>query len=185
MNKSRIYSLSALALILASIGAVSAMWYQSIGIDVTIHTGRVAVIWDGWSCNDEGADPQIPNTSFDNSEGKDVATCSISSLETNDDGTVTLNVTITNAYPGYFANLSLLVKNVGTIPVKLVNSSIQGADSNALMVDLQTPGSTQIHPDETGQYYLNIGVLQTAQQSSTYSFTVTLMFAQWNEVTGP
>jgi len=186
MNKNRIYSLSALALILASIGAVSAMWYQSLRVNVAVNTGDVAVKWSNWSCNDNGPDPQIPDSEFNNSEGKDVAQCMVKpEINDSEGNTIKLNVTITNAYPGYHANVTLVVDNIGTIPVKLYQHTMTGVNSDALAVSLQIPQSTQIHPGSNGTYYLVIDVLQAANQSSTYSFEVNMTFAQWNEVTGP
>jgi hypothetical protein len=185
MNRSRIYSLSALALILASIGAVSAMWYQSLAINVYVHTGTVAVEWSNWSCSDTGADPQTPESGFDNSEDKDVASCIVTPEIIDDDGhTVKLNVTIVNAYPGYRANIAMFVDNVGTIPVKLYNYSITGIDDSAMNVQFVIPTDTQIHPGNDGEYHLIIDILQTAQQNSTYTFEIELGFAQWNEVSG-
>ncbi len=185
MNRSKIYSLSALALILASIGAVSAMWYQSLAINVYVHTGTVAVEWSHWSCNDDGPDPQTPDSNFDNSEGKDVAECIVTPEITNDNGDVIkLNVTIVNAYPGYHADVAMFVDNIGTIPVKLYNYSIVDVDSSAMNVQFTIPTDTQIHPGDEGEYHLIIDVLQTAQQNSTYSFEIELGFAQWNEVSG-
>ncbi len=185
MNRSRIYSLTALALIVASVGAASAMWYQSLRVNVTVHTGDVSVKWVNWSCSDTGPDPQTPDTVFHNEEGKDVAQCIIQPEITDDNGNVIkLNVTIVNAYPGYHADAALVVQNSGTIPVKLYTHSITGVDEDALAVSLGLPETTQIHPGENGTIHLLIDVLQTAEQGSTYTFEVNLTYAQWNEVTG-
>jgi len=185
MNRSRIYSLTALALIVASVGAASAMWYQSLLVNVTVHTGDVSVRWVNWSCSDTGSDPQTPESSFHNEEDKDVAQCIIQPEITEDGNVIKLNVTIVNAYPGYHADAALVVQNSGTIPVKLYTHSMSGVDEDALNVNLGLPPSTQIHPGDNSTIHLIIDVLQTAEQSSTYSFEVNLTYAQWNEVTGP
>ena len=186
MNRSRIYSLTALALIVASVGAASAMWYQSLRVNVFVHTGNVAVRWVDWSCNDVTADPQIPNSSYTNSEGKDVAYCIIQPEETDPEtgDVIKLNVTIINAYPGYHAVADLVVQNTGTIPVKLYTHSMTGVNNTALAVSLGLPQTTQIEPGENSTIQLIIDVLQPAEQSTVYSFEVNLTYAQWNEVSG-
>ncbi len=185
MNRTQIFSLASLALLIASIGAVAAMWSETLKVNVNVNTGEVDVKWSSWSCNDNGADPQIPNSTFNNDEGKDVARCYVQAEKEDEEGDVIkLNVTITNAYPGYHAVITLVVDNIGSIPVKLYSSSIGSYPSRALSVSLDKPSDTQIHPNENATYTLTIDVLQGAAENQNYSFEVTLVFAQWNEVSG-
>ena len=168
-------------LLLASAGIAYALWSETLKINVTVKTGEVDVKWSDWSCNDNGADPQSPG--FNNSEGKDVAKCYVEEEKYDEEGDlIKLNVTITNAYPGYHAVITGIVDNIGTIPVKLYNHSISSYDTQALSVNLGIPGDTQIEPGGNSTYTLTIDVLQNASETSTYSFEVTLVFAQWNEV---
>ncbi len=185
MNRTQIFSLASLALLIASIGAVAAMWSETLKVNVNVNTGEVDVKWSSWSCNDNGADPQIPNSKFSNDEGKDVARCYVQAEKEDKEGDVIkLNVTITNAYPGYHAVITLVVDNVGTIPVKLYSSSIGKYPTSALSVSLDKPTDTQIHPGGNSTYTLTVDVLQGAGEKQNYSFEVTLVFAQWNEVSG-
>ncbi len=185
MNRTQIFSLASLALLIASIGAVAAMWSETLKVNVNVNTGEVDVKWSNWSCNDVGADPQIPNSDFSNSEGKDVAKCYVQAEKYDEEGDVImLNVTITNAYPGYHAVIMLVVDNIGSIPVKLYSSSIGEYPTSALSVSLDKPESTQIHPGDNSTYTLTVDVLQGAEENQSYSFEVTLVFAQWNEVSG-
>jgi hypothetical protein len=74
------------------------------------------------------------------------------------------------------------VKNIGTIPVKLLNYATTGVNTTALSVDLTIPENTQIHPDGTLDLGIKIAVEQGAEEHTTYTFEVEYTFAQWNEV---
>jgi len=176
---------------LALIASAFAMWSESLGINVTINTGEVKVKFSDWSCSDTGADQQLPG--FDNSEGKDVASCSVEPEIYDDDGNpVKLSVVIDNAYPGYTANVSILVDNIGTVPVKLysINTCYERLP---VLVSLLYPEDTQIDPDmnktfilkvEIPEYYLEEGPEPVLLPENTmFTYHIELTFAQWNEVT--
>jgi len=169
-------TLFGLVLAVIVLGAALAMWSEALTVDVTVNTGKVDVSIVNAICSDTGPDPQA--SGFSNEEGKDVASCYV---EISPDGN-SATVTISNAYPGYRVEVYLTVENKGTIPVKLYGHEISEYDESALRVRLTTPEYTQIHPGETSTYTLCITVLQDAEQEASYSVTVTLTFAQWNEV---
>jgi len=170
-----------LAALLVAFGSALAMWSETIRINTYIHTGEVRVAFGGWQVNDNGADPQCRG--YDNHEGKDVAHIYVTPERYDDrHNVIKLNVTIVNAYPGYCVTVKFNVTNVGTIPVKLFNYTMPGVNSTALCVGLKVPSDTQIHPGHNSTYYLTIGIRQAAQEQTTYSFEVRLIFAQWNEV---
>jgi len=175
-------TLFGLVLAVIALGAALAMWSESLTVNVSVSTGEVKVKFSDWYCSDTGADPQAQG--FSNTEGKDVASCDIS-IEEVDSGNnaVKLLVTISKAYPGYSVDVGLVIDNIGTIPVKLLSSRISGVNESALNVSLTVPEDTQIEPDGSSTYTLHITVLQTAEEKNTYTFEVTLTFAQWNEVT--
>ncbi len=181
MQYSKVLGLVALTVIVASIGLATAMWSETLKINATVKTGEVDVKWSSWSCSDTGSDPQA--SGYHNDEGKDVARCIVTPEKRDEEGDVIkLNVTIVNAYPGYKAVITGVVDNIGTIPVKLNDHSISDYDTDALNVELGIPSDTQIEPGGNSTYTLTVEVLQTADETSTYSFEVTLQFAQWNEV---
>jgi len=159
-------TLFGLALAVIVLGVALAMWSETLYVHVTVNTGYVDV-----SISAQCVEAQ-------EAEGKDVGSCEVEVV----DNSVT--VTIDNAYPGYTVDVYLTVKNDGSIPVKLLSSSISGVDESALSVTLTKPANTQIDPGCTSTYTLHIEVLEDAEQDSSYSFTVTLEFANWNEVTG-
>ncbi len=182
--KGIVFGLAIVGVMLASIIGAYSMWSETLKVNGVVNTGEVKVAFTGWSCSDQGPDPQLPNSNFNNSEGKDVASCNIEVAEVDSDSNaITLNITIDNAYPGYNPVISLNITNIGTIPVKLYNSTVNADEP--LSVSLITPEHTQMHPDDTSTYQISVFVPQSAAENSSYSFTVTLTFAQWNEVTGP
>ncbi len=175
-----------LATLLTAFGSALAMWSETININTYIHTGEVRVAFGGWTVNDNGPDPQCgcdDGSCYDNSEGKDVASIIVTPEILDDqNNTIKLNITIINGYPGYFANITFNVTNIGTIPVKLLNYTITGVNTTALRVNLGIPKDTQIHPNENGTYTLSICIKQAASEMTTYTFDISLTFAQWNEV---
>ncbi len=180
-TSSKIIGILALTILLASLATAYAMWSETLRINVTINTGEVDVEWSDWACSDTGPDPQAPG--FNNSEGKDVASCIVEPELYDDEGDVIkLNVTIVNAYPGYQPEFKFLVDNIGTIPVKLLNYTIIGVNTTALDVEFYPPADTQIHAGEDSTYEMKVTVLQAAEENATYTFEITLVFAQWNEV---
>jgi len=183
-----IYLLAMLGVLFASLGVSYSMWSSSLHVNTYVHTGEVAVAFDGHNCSDTGADPQGGTNlggTFTNTEGKNVATCSVTPEQTDEAGNVIkLNVTLTNAYPGYEVCVDFNVTNIGTVPVKLLQHNYTTTLSNDLYVNLIVPQDTQIEPGQNSPYTLCIGVKQSAAQNSSYSFDLGLYFAQWNEVGG-
>lgn len=164
-------------------GAV-AMWSDTLKINATIKTGEVKVKFSDWMCSDKGSDPQAEG--FHNEEGKDVASCNVNVEASDGEGNpIKLNVTLNNTYPGYSVDVTFIVDNIGTIPVKLYNYKLidpSGVNGSTLLVTLSVPKDTQIDSGGNSTYTLHITVLQNAAESSTYTFEVDLTFAQWNEV---
>jgi hypothetical protein len=180
----KIIGITMLAILLVGFGAAVAMWYDTLKVNTYINTGTVKVKWSEWYCSDTGPDPQAPG--FNNTEGKDVASCMVEpEINDTDNNTIKLKVNITNAYPGYAVNITMVVDNIGTIPVKLLNhtfSNWTSEDDEALNVTLYIPDDTQIHAGENLTIIMEIVVLQNATQDHDYFFDVEFIFAQWNEV---
>ena len=183
----KIFAIALVSILLIGFGAALAMWSETLKLNAYVNTGEVKVKWSAWNCTDTGPDPQAPG--FNNTEGKDVAKCIVSvEKEDNESNPIKLNVTLVKAYPGYAVNITLIVDNIGTIPVKLLSyswSNFSAIDEEALNVTLYKPLDTQMHEGENTTYILEIIVTQKANETSTYSFDLELTFAQWNEVNGP
>ncbi len=182
----KVFGIIMLAAILVGFGTAMAMWSETLKVNVYVDTGEVKVKWSDWSCSDTGADPQYTEAGFHNEEGKDVAKCYVTpEKKDNDNNVIKLNVTLDNVYPGYAVNITMIVDNIGTIPVKLYSSSwsnLSTIDKEALDIRLIKPSDTQIEPNENGTYILEVIVKQAANETTTYSFDLELEFAQWNEV---
>ncbi len=180
----KIIGITMLAVLLVGFGAAVAMWYDTLRVNTYIHTGTVKVKWSAFNCSDTGPDPQAPG--FNNTEQKDVASCSVEpELYDDYNNTVKIKVNITNAYPGYAVNITMVVDNIGTIPVKLLNwtySNWTYDDEEGLNVSMLIPSDTQIHPGGNITIIMQIIVLQNATQGHDYYFDVEFVFAQWNEV---
>ena len=159
-----------------------AMWSETLRINATVNTGEVSVEFVSWMQSDEGADPQ--DEGFHNEEEKDVASTTINVIQAgNHEGAIELLVTIDNAYPGYMVDLSFIIKNTGTIPVKLMSFNVDGVNETALSVIYEEPEACiQLHPGDELPFNMKLSVKQEADELSTYTFEVTLVFAQWNEV---
>ncbi len=182
----KVFGIITLAVILVGFGTAMAMWSETLKVNVYVDTGEVKVKWSDWNCSDTGPDPQAVNLGFHNEEEKDVATCYVTpEIRDEENNVIKLNITLDNAYPGYAVNITMIVDNIGTVPVKLLDydwSNVTSVDREALKVRLITPADTQIEPDENGTYILEIIVQQAANETTTYSFDLELVFAQWNEV---
>ncbi len=182
----KVFGIIMLAVILVGFGTAMAMWSETLKVNVYVNTGEVKVKWSDWSCSDTGADPQYTEAGFHNEERKDVAKCYVNpEIKDDENNTIKLNITLDNAYPGYSVDVTLVVDNIGTVPVKLLTwnwSNFSKIDDKALLVKLLPPSDTQIEPGENSTYTLQITVLQAANETTTYSFDLELEFAQWNEV---
>lgn len=181
METRKLLSIGALTVLVVALGAALAMWSETLMINTTVNTGEVDVKWSEWWCSDEGSDPQ--GEGFSNEEGKDVASCDVDVEIMDEEGDVIkLLVTLNNAYPGYAVDVYLVVDNVGTIPVKLYEYSIDIGEEVPLYVYLMVPEDTQIDPGDNSTYILHIEVMQEAEENAEYEFEITLVFAQWNEL---
>ena len=170
-------------LLAAVVAGAVAMWSDTLKINATIETGEVKVKFSDWYCPDQGPDERLPG--FSNSEGKDVASCSVDVYG----NPIKLKVEIKNAYPGYTANVSILVGNIGTIPVKLFSIFIC-YERLPVLVSLILPEDTQIDPGMNKTFILSIevpediGQGQTLPENETFEYHTELTFARWNEVVG-
>ena len=182
IGKTAIAVLAAL-IIVATMSVSYAMWSDTLRINFTVNTGEVRVEWSDWFHNDSYEKVVVGE---EGEEYLNFTTVTIEPEIVDDDGAVLkLNVTIDNAYPCYSVRIGGLVDNIGTIPVKLYDYSISGVDEDALTVEFIIPEDTQIDPGGAKWFYVDIHVEQPAEMNSTYTFEITLTFAQWNEVQGP
>jgi len=173
-------SLALIGLVILALGTAMAMWYETLKVDTYVETGNVKVAWVDWKCSDTGSDPQAEG--FNNSEGKNVAQCIVEPEYDNEGNVVKVNITLVNAYPGYNPVITLKVRNIGSIPVKLLNYTDASGIDAPLSVSITVPEDTQLHPGKTHSITISIEVLQDAGESASYKFELGFTYAQWNEV---
>lgn len=173
---------------LALIGFAYAHWEEIITVEGEVSTGTIDAKITDCYCNDNGNDP-----GYD----KDVASCECS-IDKNDPQKAYVN--ITNAYPCYNVNITLVVKNIGTIPIALGEVRVDGniiPKQQWKQIDLDNDGKNDIefyvipggsaNPGEFIAPILKIHIMEGAKQSSAeqttkYTFTIEFDFWNWNEV---
>lgn len=125
-------------LALAAVGAGFAMWSDTVGFSATAETGSLQFEFvpnssfsrDGVSTPDYTCGPWIQNPSLA-PEGKDVGATTTAITQSSQNGPLdTLTVSVSNAYPCYYNDISWNVKNSGTIPVIIQQAKLLwGKDS--------------------------------------------------------
>ena len=175
-----IYGIALLAVVLAVVGAAYAAWTEQLQIYTKVQTGELDVAFNpnSLSVSDQGADPQAPG--YSNPQGYDVASASLQVSAQDDEGdAIKLDFIVSNAYPGYTACAYFNIDNVGTIPAKLASIDFD-QQPDALTISHNMTVGDIIEVGGSKPYKLCITVNDNAQEQSTYEFTVTLTFEQWN-----
>jgi hypothetical protein len=223
MKKYQMY-VFAVATLLVAVATAFALWADVLKIHLEVNTGNVDIEFTG--------DPRATEahgTQPGEYEGKDVGSCTAEFTEVQDEeeaaagllppswnpssanADVELKIVITNAYPGYQCKISdVNVKNVGTIPVKLLvkildqNHNVirpeQYFDGFVSYIDTDGDGcteldvdyssffhlnGTQLHPGEYQSFTVNLRLPTERQQciaeQTTYTFYVVIIGYQWNE----
>ena len=200
-----------LALILAvgSLGIGYAMWSDTITISGTAKTGTLDWEFQGPLIS---GDPCVPPTNdlncfYDLYDGtwqtmtKSVA-CTDMAISSPD----TLDITVHNAYPFYGNHIAFVVKDLGTIPLKiwklefyrdgtLIDTTY--AENKYVYLDYDGDGAPEIqlwwgdgfglqmHQGDKHDVSFMLLVLEPADQNITYNFSMKLIAVQWNEYSIP
>ncbi len=158
-----------LVVALALTGVAYGLWSTNLLASIDVQTGSVSakfvnLVWNEW--------PEVEN--------KDVGTCSVA-LAADDE----LTVKIDNGYPGFGCDLSVVIKNTGSIPVKVqtiqITKNFTDAISSTFLTSLSALCGQQIHADDVVTVTGNVEVKQPAQQNTNYWANVQLQLVQWNE----
>lgn len=89
-------------------------------------------------------------------------------------------VTITNLYPGAEATVTIPVKNIGTIPVKL-DTAVEDYDESNLnytLTPITAPANLDVN--QSGSITYKVIVNNDAPELDTIQFTVTVDYKQFN-----
>lgn len=121
-------------LVLGLIGFGFARFAQNVDVNTDVDSGKL--LWgfiDGtFGSGDLGSDQLGDNYFFPTENGPDVGSTSGQFIDTDNDGVLDkLKVTIENAYPSYWNDISAGVKNYGTIPVALKDVKLTWRDNTS------------------------------------------------------
>jgi len=187
--RSKAIGILALLSMVASIGVAMAMWTESLSVQVNVNTGEVNLDFDAWCVeHQEGPDDDI----------KDVGSCDAYVTE-DEEGNPLVVVDIDNAYPWYGFTVYVRMNNTGTIPVKIFNYTytITGDDLTPWMNCTTNATQVQIDPydvnpdEQVKTFYFDCTFLQdnssgqVLPENAEMTILGQVVFAQWNEVTGP
>ncbi|MBA7477368.1 hypothetical protein ES707_12777 [subsurface metagenome] len=136
-----------------------------------------------------------------NAEDKCVADVSFTPIYDDDDNIIELQVTITDAYPYFVADISFWICNCGTIPVKIKAPTI--TQSPYLLIQYGDNIGSQLHPGMCAEISFFVGVTQhegyfavpedpdswivddpaapLTPMDDTLTFTIEIEAIQWNE----
>jgi hypothetical protein len=91
-----------------------------------------------------------------------------------------ITVTIMNAYPCYYPQVTFQVKNGGTIPAKVASINYTGNSSEVSVVLGGISVGQVIAAGASVDCTLDIHVTGAAVENSSYTITVTINFVQFN-----
>ncbi len=168
-------------LAMGMVGGALALWWESLTVDVTVHTGTLDASLSVESFGDNETDIAA-GMGEDNPEVKNVSNiyCDLS-----EDGN-SITITIENAYPGitYYCNINL--ENTGTIPFKVYSVSLTGNITDVMTSDSGLVGDgiyegLQLHPGDTAYDTIKITLTNDAEEGHTYTGVLEIVVEQWNE----
>lgn len=154
-----------LTLCLATIGVAYAVWGEDVYIDGSASTGYSDIEWSLKSFSDNDGNP-----------GWGEVTASIS------DDMNTLNIEITNAYPGYEATINCDLHNVGTVPATVGDMDMTDIPDELtiqLIGDTFANG-TVLYPCEEKIGTIKVLVNPSAEPSSKYAFNIIVDPGPWS-----
>ena len=179
--KTKMTAVFGVLLIALMVAGVSyALWDKYIYINGTVYTGTLDAIFEGpytWTATYNGGEP-VPEAKLTGIT-VDVGTAA--------DDPETLNVTINGLYPCITIHIYYNIKNSGTTPWIVNDVSVSPAAGFPGTVTL-TPArlvGTQVDAGDSIPADLEVHLTNEAQQTSTYSFSVTIHVVQWNEYPYP
>jgi hypothetical protein len=176
---------AAVMIAMLAVGISYAMWDKYLRIDGTVYTGEINGVWTSATNFDLGLDPEW---GFQTTKDKDVGSTTVTGINTQE-----LVVTVNNAYPSYCNDIEVEFTNTGTIPVKIQSiaitpdnfalASAYGADDGEIYAAFVDGIGTQLEPGDPAASSFKFHVEQSAEQLTTYTFTVAVRLVQWNEYT--
>jgi hypothetical protein len=174
-------------------GIAYAAWTDTLYINGTVATGTLDA---QWACADPPSDNdgteyinvgpwwlpiyvENPNDVGDVDSDRTFLTASMN--QDNDNGlNDLLTITIHNAYPGYQASIPWVIKNTGSIPIKL--DAPTGAPNDAAYTVTGLPtASGRINAGDCVSGTINVVVNDGAAEDTDYTFQVVIPVKQFNK----
>jgi len=165
-------------LALGALGAAYAQWSQALTVNGTVNTGFISASFD----------PNVGGVPTDANPLTTVAMARGYTGASDAKGTGlwdVLNVTVTNAYPGYSGQVEFYVDNNGTVPFTVGGVTINNGNATIIAVSPTINSGLVVTPGSyNGPYYLAISVPGTVggavdpAQNGTYTFSVGLIAQQ-------
>jgi hypothetical protein len=178
---------AALMVALAMTGVAFAWWNKTLTIQGTISTGELDVEFTNIQSNDSGTSPDPIKVGEGRrvTSGYHVATCEaegsdVNELDLTPGDNDLIRVTIRNAYPCYYPQVTFQVKNGGTIPAKVASISYTGTSAEVSVVLGGINVGQVIAAGASVDCTLDIHVTDAANELSNYTITVTIDFVQFN-----
>ena len=203
----------AFVLAMGGFGVSYALWSDTLYLDTTVETGTVE--WEYLRPPIAPGEPPRPPIVTQDDQGddppdfiKDVASTGWLYVDSDGDGDFdTLELTISNAYPGYTNHCAFWVHGKGSVPLHIervyfiVNDIvIETLTANGgVLMDLGAgaiPGDdvyvywgdsfgTQLHACDYADMSFDITILQPAPQGATMTFQIEIEAVQYNESIHP
>ncbi|MGQ9677596.1 MAG: SipW-dependent-type signal peptide-containing protein [Chloroflexota bacterium] len=158
-----------LIIALAGLSVGYAYWTETLSINGSVTTGNLSVAFDGVSVTDGDGDAAYGAG----------CTATVSGAGTDAE---TLNINVTNAYPGYSCTVNFNVKNDGSIPVDL-NGVVLAAPSDP---DLQASATgavadnLAVNGTVAGSVTLTVNSAMTDGELTNFTVSGTILAEQFN-----
>lgn len=164
MNRKMAAMFASMLIALSIVGGAYALWFDVLLIDGSVDTGFIGATFHELGASDNEA------------LNKDV-----SRIECYVEGHV-LHVDVFNAYPCITYINEFEIENTGSIPIHFWIGQAMGTGLEWVTVEFDGTAPYQLHPglSLTGRVIVHLD--NTAEQRAYYSFTVDLVYHQYNEV---
>jgi hypothetical protein len=202
-NRKILFAPMLLVIILLVAGYAYADWTQIIYIDGTAETSNFCFDIEPWSfmCKDVGDDWTCDPYTMNNVGplDKDVGSTTGDLVDTDGDLHLdTLELIVENAYPCYYNEISIIVRNWGTVPLVIQELIIEWEGTEISfpldtvvvllkdgkeILEMKWLNGIDVQLDEGGSRELSfkLHVLQEAEPDTTYTFIIRIPAIQWNK----
>jgi hypothetical protein len=190
---------------LACLGVAYGAWSETLDVSASVSAGDFGIEFVQAVSNDDNGlpDPDVKGNWTWNGSSGSAPVWNGSRTDSNnssaaaslDESQNTLTLTVNGAYPGYWSSAACILKNTGTVPLKIDTVKVGAVSSNpsdstpvsdrftlefsgALDQSLHTP----IDPGDEALGTVYVNWLSIPSDQTTYSLEITVTATQWNMV---